>query len=127
MKRLEGTRGVALRAKLFRGLADSSRLAILETLRDGPLPVGEIVARSGLSQPSVSMHLKCLAGCGLVRWERRGKFVDYEIADKQVVRLLDQAEELLLEVGLLIQACPRYRRTTPAHPLRVAPGRRKPL
>ena len=103
---------MALRAKLFRGLADSSRLAVLEVLRDGPLPVGEIVAHTGLSQPNVSMHLGCLAGCGLVRWERRGKFVDYEIADKQVVRLLDQAEALLLEVGSLIQACPRYRRTT---------------
>jgi len=125
MKRREGIRGVALRAKLFRGLADSSRLAVLEVLRDGPLPVGEIVARTGLGQPNVSMHLGCLAGCGLVRWERRGKFVDYEIADKQVVRLLDQAEELLLEVGSLIRACPRYRRMTPARPLRVAPGRKR--
>lgn len=117
---------VTLRAKLFRGLADPSRLGVLEALRDGPRPVGEIVARTGLSQPNVSMHLACLAECGLVRWERRGKFVDYGIADKRVIRLLDQAEDLLLEVGSLIEACPRYRRTARAHPLRAAPGRRKP-
>lgn len=106
----------ALRAKLFRGLSDPSRLGVLEALRDGPLPVGEVVARTGLSQPNVSMHLACLAECGLVRWARRGKFVDYEIADKLVIRLLDQAEDLLLEVGSLIDACPRYRRETLAHP-----------
>lgn len=114
----------ALRAALFRGLADPSRLRVLEVLRDGPRPVREIVARTGLSQPGVSMHLACLAGCGLVRWERRGKFVDYDIADKRVLRLLDQAEDLLLQVGSLIAACPRNRRAAPAHPARPAPRRR---
>jgi len=115
---------VALRAKLFRGLADPSRLGVLEALRDSPLPVGEVVTRTGLSQPNVSMHLACLAECGLVRWQRRGKFVDYEIADKRVVRLLDQAEALLLGVGSLIECCPRYRRTALAHPVQQASGRK---
>ena len=101
-----------LRAKLFRGLADLSRLRVLETLRDGPLSAGEIVSRTRLSQPNASMHLACLAECGLVTRERQGKFVHYEIADKRVVKLLDQAEELLLQVGPLIEACPRYRRST---------------
>ena len=40
--------------------------------------------------------------------ERRGRFVDYAIADKRVVKLLDQAEELLLEIDRRIAACPRY-------------------
>jgi hypothetical protein len=44
----------------------------------------------------------------------------YQIADKRVVKLLDQGEELLLQIGPLIEACPRYRR-----PGREAPrGRR---
>ena len=115
---------VALRAKLFRGFADPSRLGVLEVLRNGPLPVGGIVAHTGLSQPNVSMHLACLAECGLVRWQRRGKFVDYEIADKRVVRLLDQAEDLLQGVGALIECCPRYRRAAPAHPIQSPPGRK---
>ena len=115
---------VALRATLFRGLADPSRLGVLEALRDGPLPVGGVVARTGLSQPNVSMHLACLAECGLVRWQRRGKFVDYEIADKRVVRLLDQAADLLLGVGSFIECCPRYRRAALAHPVPPASGRK---
>lgn len=99
-----------LRAKLFRGLADFSRLRVLETLRDGPLTAGEIAMRAKLSQPNTSMHLACLAECGLVRWERDGKFMNYEIADKRVLKLLDHAEDLLLEVGPLIDACRRYQR-----------------
>jgi DNA-binding transcriptional ArsR family regulator len=102
--------GMQLRAKLFRGLADLSRLRVLETLRDGPLSAGEIVSRTRLSQPNASMHLACLAECGVVTRERQGKFVHYEIADKRVVKLLDQAEDLLLQVGPLIEAYPRYRR-----------------
>jgi DNA-binding transcriptional ArsR family regulator len=71
--------------------------------------VDAVVERTGLTQPNVSMHLACLAECGLVRRERRGKFVDYAIADKRVVRVLDGVDELLLRVGPLIAACPRYR------------------
>jgi DNA-binding transcriptional ArsR family regulator len=104
--------GTPQRAKLFRGLGDPSRLRVLEALRDGPLSAGEIVTRTRLSQPNASMHLACLADCGLVTWERQGKFVYYEIADKRVMKLLDQAEDLLLQVGPLIEACPRYRRPT---------------
>jgi DNA-binding transcriptional ArsR family regulator len=97
-----------LLAKLFRGFGDVSRLRVLACLRDGPQSVGTVVARTRLTQPNVSMHLRCLTECGLVMRERRGRFVDYALADKRVLRLLDQAEELLLEVEGRIQACARY-------------------
>ena len=106
---MKATETRARTTKLFRGLADGSRLAVLEALRDGPLSVGEIVARTALTQPNTSMHLAYLAECGLIARERRGRFVEYAIADKRVIKLLDQAEELLLQVGPLIEACPRYR------------------
>jgi DNA-binding transcriptional ArsR family regulator len=99
-----------LRAQLFRGLGDLSRLRVLEALRDGPLTAGDVAVRARLSQSNASMHLACLAECGLVRWERDGKFMNYEIADKRVVKLLDHAEDLLLQVGPLIEACRRYQR-----------------
>ena len=54
------------KAKLFRGLADLSRLKILEVLRTGSKCVSELVTLTGLSQPNVSAHLSCLAECGLV-------------------------------------------------------------
>lgn len=49
-----------IKAKLFRGLSDASRLAILESLREGPLSVTEIVKASGLTQSNASNHLGCL-------------------------------------------------------------------
>lgn len=115
---------LALTAKLFRGLGDTSRLRVLAALRDGPLSAGEIVTRTGLSQPNTSNHLKCLGECGLVRWERDGRFMHYQIADKRVVKLLDQSEELLLQIGPLIRACPRYRQLRLEGQQRARPRRR---
>jgi DNA-binding transcriptional regulator GbsR (MarR family) len=55
-----------LKAKLFRGFADPSRLALLDALRQGERTVTELVAATGLSQPNASAHLACLRECGLV-------------------------------------------------------------
>lgn len=101
-------RNRSLTAKLFRGFADPSRLAVLEALRDGPRCVSEVAAATGLSQPNASMHLTCLGECGLVSRERRGKFVYYTIADKRVVKVLEEAEAILHEVGAHIYQCTRY-------------------
>lgn len=97
-----------LKAKLFRGFADPSRLAVLEVLRERPKCVSEIVTLTGLSQPNASAHLACLEACGLVKKERRGRFVYYQIAHKNVTILLEQAEEILTEAGNAIYQCTRY-------------------
>jgi DNA-binding transcriptional ArsR family regulator len=47
-------------------LAEPHRLGILELLRDGEQPVGQLVDRLGLSQPAVSKHLRVLRDAGLV-------------------------------------------------------------
>ena len=47
-------------------LAEPRRLAILDVLREGERPVGELVDRLGVSQPSVSKHLRVLKDAGLV-------------------------------------------------------------
>ena len=97
-----------LKAKLFRGFGDASRLSVLEALRDGPRCVSEVVVATGLSQPNASAHLACLGECGLVTRERRGKFVYYAIADKRVVKVLEDAEAMLDEIGARVDRCPRY-------------------
>ena len=110
------TEGLALKAKLFRGLADLSRLALLEALRDGPRSVGELVAATELGQPTVSSHLACLYDCGLVAREQRGRYVYYALSDPRVGLLLSQAEELLSEVAQGVYACTRYRATGQEEP-----------
>jgi DNA-binding transcriptional ArsR family regulator len=47
-------------------LAEPQRVAILDLLRDGERPVGDLVARLRLSQPAVSKHLRILREAGLV-------------------------------------------------------------
>jgi DNA-binding transcriptional ArsR family regulator len=50
----------------LRALAEPSRFQIVELLRNGPRPVGDMVDRLGLRQPQVSKHLKVLSEAGLV-------------------------------------------------------------
>ena len=98
----------ALQAKLFRGFSDRSRLTILETLRYGPLPVGEITKATGLTQPNVSNHLRCLSECGLVIGEQKGRFVHYRLGDERVSLMLQLADELLAGSAHRIQDCANY-------------------
>jgi DNA-binding transcriptional ArsR family regulator len=41
-------------------LADGTRRAVFEQLRDGPLSVGDVAARLPVSRPAVSQHLRVL-------------------------------------------------------------------
>lgn len=69
-------------ARGFAALADPVRLRVLSMLAtapDGEVCVCEFVAPLGKSQPTVSHHLKILGAAGLVRGERRGKWVWYSI------------------------------------------------
>ena len=100
---------LTLKAKLFRGLADPSRLAIVEALRASPRSVGEIVVATGLSQSNVSNHLACLHDCGLLSREQRGRFVYYRLSDARIAALLGTAEEVLGAVAAGVYACTRYR------------------
>jgi DNA-binding transcriptional ArsR family regulator len=96
-----------LKAKLFRGLADPSRLSILETLRSGAMTVGELVLATGLTQPNVSNHLACLHGCGLVVRERQGRHVSYRLSNERVAALLGLADHVLADVATGLCTCPR--------------------
>jgi DNA-binding transcriptional ArsR family regulator len=51
---------------IFDALAEPHRRQILELLRDGQRPVGELVEALGISQPAVSKHLRVLKQAGLV-------------------------------------------------------------
>lgn len=48
-------------------LSEPNRMRIVELLRDGPRPVGEIAGRLRLRQPQVSKHLRVLSEAGFVK------------------------------------------------------------
>jgi DNA-binding transcriptional ArsR family regulator len=51
---------------ILQALAEPNRQAIVELLRDGERPVGELVEQLNLSQPAVSKHLRVLKEAGVV-------------------------------------------------------------
>ncbi len=99
---------LGLKAKLFRGFADPSRLAIVEALRDGERTVSAIVLRTGLSQPNTSTHLACLKDCGLVTSRQEGRRVYYRLADPRMEDVLRTVEAVLADVAGQVYACARF-------------------
>lgn len=99
---------LALKAKLFRGFSDPSRLSILEALREHQRTVSDIVKATGLSQSNVSNHLSCLRDCGLVMAEQNGRYTVYRLSDDRVGDLLTIADLLLSDVARGIYECTRY-------------------
>lgn len=99
---------ISLNSKFFRGLGDSSRLAILEALCDAPVTVSELVEKTGLNQPNVSNHLACLRECGLVVSNSQGRFVWYRLKDDRIATLLQLATQITSETAEGIDECTRY-------------------
>jgi DNA-binding transcriptional ArsR family regulator len=95
-------------AALFRGLADPTRLAILRRLADGEARVVDLTAELGLAQSTVSAHLACLRGCGLISGRPEGRQMFYALARPELLDLLTAAEGFLAATGHKVALCPNY-------------------
>ncbi len=103
------TQAIGLKAKLFRGFSDPTRLAILDTLLDGgERSVGEIAEAAEGNFANISSHLACLAGCGLLESETRGKYVYYRLRERRVKDLLRLAESIVADVSRQLYECTRH-------------------
>lgn len=78
----------------FTALADPTRRAVFEALRDGPRPVGDIAASLPVSRPAVSQHLKVLKQAGLVTDEADGTRRMYRMDERGLVELHTYIERL---------------------------------
>jgi len=65
----------------FQAIADPTRRQILDLLREqGPLRAGQLAARfPRISRPGVSKHLRVLRGARLLRQERHGRELWYQL------------------------------------------------
>jgi ArsR family transcriptional regulator, arsenate/arsenite/antimonite-responsive transcriptional repressor len=81
-------------AALFRALADPHRVRIVNLLATSPDPVCvcEFTGPLGLSQPTVSHHLKKLVAAGLLRREQRGTWAYYSLDRDALGRLAAVAD-----------------------------------
>lgn len=77
-------------AELFSCVAEPARLRILSEIAGcgcDPVTVNELAERIGLSQPTVSHHLKKLTECGLINREQQGRTVTHTVVPEAFAEL----------------------------------------
>lgn len=72
---------------IFRALADPTRRTIFEKLAAGSMNASALREGMAISQPAMSQHLAVLRGAGLVREERQGRFVRYEVEPEGLAQI----------------------------------------
>ena len=70
--------------RVFQGLADPTRRAVLERLCSGPAPVSELARPFKMALPSFSQHLDVLEDCGLVKSRKAGRVRTYRLAARSL-------------------------------------------
>jgi len=83
--------------RLLKSLANEHRLAILCSLREGEVSVGELVKQLPLSQSALSQHLAWLRTENLVAPRRVAQTVYYRLNNDQAVRIIQVLNDLYCE------------------------------
>ncbi|KAA0024035.1 ArsR/SmtB family transcription factor [Antrihabitans cavernicola] len=85
-------------ARFGYALSDSTRTQILLSLRNSSGYPSELADKIGVSRQTLSNHLACLRGCGLVVAVPEGRRSRYELADPRIGKALDDLVGLVLAV-----------------------------
>jgi DNA-binding transcriptional ArsR family regulator len=85
-------------ARFGQALSDPTRARILLALRDAPGYPSELADLLGVSRQSLSNHLTCLRGCGLVVAVPEGRRARYELADPRLGHALTDLMGTVLAV-----------------------------
>lgn len=75
-------------ARVGHALSDATRSRVLLALQAAPRYPSELATELGVSRQSMSNHLACLRGCGLVVAVPEGRRVRYELSDPRLGRAL---------------------------------------
>ncbi|GAA3598069.1 winged helix-turn-helix domain-containing protein [Kineosporia mesophila] len=79
-------------------LSDPTRSQILLALRQAPAYPADLAEGIGVSRQSLSNHLACLRGCGLVVAVPQGRRVRYELSDSHLAHALTELLDVVLAV-----------------------------
>lgn len=73
------------KVRLFKALADTNRLMIVDMLSNGELCACKILERFDITQPTLSHHMKILCESGLVNSRRGGKWMHYSLNEDKAL------------------------------------------
>jgi len=85
---------VEMQTRLFKALADKTRLKILMLLNVREMCVCEIMVALNLTQPTASHHLSILEAVELVKDRREGKWIFYSLKNKHIIELIKIHEKV---------------------------------
>ena len=77
------------KSEIFQGLANPTRIAMVELLRDGELSAGKLIEKLGIEQANASQHLAVLRAKQIVVSRKAGNQVYYSIRDRVLIEVLD--------------------------------------
>lgn len=87
-------------AQVFKALGDPTRvrlLSLIATSPDGEACICDLTGPVGLSQPTVSHHMKQLSDAGLVTREQRGKWAHFRVVSSAI-------DDLIGALGLIVRS-----------------------
>src|SRR5213080_2044070 len=95
--------------KFFKGLADPTRLRIVEALLDRELSVSALINHLQVPQSNVSNHLACLKWCGYITSRKERTSIYYQITDERVKKVVGLAREIIADHAENLYSCTRIK------------------
>lgn len=84
-------------AEMCKVFASPTRLAIINTLREGEMNVGDLARRLGVAKANLSQHLAIMRGQGILAARKEGNHVFYRLANPKLLQACDLLREILIE------------------------------
>ena len=86
-----------LHAEVCKVFSNSTRLEILNLLRDKEMSVTGLMKKTNLSQANISQHLSIMKAKGIVTSNRKGKNIYYRLENQRIIKAFDIIKEVLSE------------------------------
>lgn len=84
-------------AEMCKVFSNSTRLKILNLLRDKEMSVTELIKKTKLSQANISQHLGIMKSKGIVESSRKGKNIYYKLTNPKIIKAFDIIREVLVK------------------------------
>lgn len=84
-------------AEMCKVFSNSTRLEILNLLRDKEMSVTELIKKTKLSQANISQHLGIMKSKGIVESSRKGKNIYYKLTNPKIIKAFDIIREVLVK------------------------------